>query len=77
MSGSERLLENLNPAVFDRAVQRQASAADWDDSIYDPVDAREVFDMVRDIRDPEHPLTLEQLNVVSDIAIVSTLASTG
>lgn len=31
----------------------------------DTLDAEEVFDMIRDINDPEHPLTLEQLNVVS------------
>lgn len=29
------------------------------------VDAEEVFDMIRDISDPEHPLTLEQLKVVN------------
>jgi metal-sulfur cluster biosynthetic enzyme len=35
----------------------------------DPIDAREVFDLVRDIRDPEHPYTLEQLGVVSPSAV--------
>ena len=30
----------------------------------DRVDAVEVFEMIRDINDPEHPLTLEQLRVV-------------
>jgi cytosolic iron-sulfur assembly component 2 len=29
----------------------------------EPVDALEVFELVRHINDPEHPLTLEQLNV--------------
>jgi len=33
--------------------------------VRDPFDPREVFDLIRDINDPEHPLTLEQLNVVS------------
>ena len=32
-------------------------------SVREPWDATEVFDLVRDINDPEHPLTLEQLNV--------------
>ena len=32
-------------------------------SIREPWDATEVFDLVRHINDPEHPLTLEQLNV--------------
>ena len=30
----------------------------------DEISAGEVFDMIRDIKDPEHPLTLEQLSVV-------------
>jgi metal-sulfur cluster biosynthetic enzyme len=29
-----------------------------------PLSSREVFDLVRNINDPEHPLTLEQLNVI-------------
>jgi len=31
----------------------------------DAVEAREVFDIIRNIQDPEHPLSLEQLNVVN------------
>jgi metal-sulfur cluster biosynthetic enzyme len=30
------------------------------------IDAKEIFSLVRDIRDPEHPLSLEELNVVSE-----------
>lgn len=29
------------------------------------IDSEEIFDIIRNIQDPEHPLTLEQLNVVS------------
>jgi len=32
----------------------------------EPIDAGEVFEHVRDVTDPEHPYTLEQLNVVSE-----------
>jgi metal-sulfur cluster biosynthetic enzyme len=32
---------------------------------WDVITQREVFDMIRNIQDPEHPLTLEQLNVVN------------
>jgi hypothetical protein len=32
----------------------------------EPIDALEVFDHIRDITDPEHPYTLEQLNVVEE-----------
>ena len=31
----------------------------------DRLDAEEIFDIIRNIQDPEHPLTLEQLGVVS------------
>eukprot|EP00553_Chaetoceros_curvisetus_P003125 CAMPEP_0204615916 /NCGR_PEP_ID=MMETSP0717-20131115/3281_1 /ASSEMBLY_ACC=CAM_ASM_000666 /TAXON_ID=230516 /ORGANISM="Chaetoceros curvisetus" /LENGTH=281 /DNA_ID=CAMNT_0051628969 /DNA_START=39 /DNA_END=884 /DNA_ORIENTATION=- len=31
----------------------------------DPITASEVFDIIRNIQDPEHPLTLQQLNVVN------------
>jgi len=31
----------------------------------DKIDAEEVFNIIRNIQDPEHPLTLEQLNVVN------------
>eukprot|EP00924_Labyrinthula_sp_SR-Ha-C_P006874 snap_masked-scaffold_8-processed-gene-3.61-mRNA-1 protein AED:0.04 eAED:0.04 QI:0/-1/0/1/-1/1/1/0/174 len=30
----------------------------------DPFDAQEIFELIKDIQDPEHPLTLEQINVV-------------
>ena len=32
--------------------------------VYDEVDSREIFDLIRDIRDPEHPNSLEELSVV-------------
>ncbi len=42
---------------------------------HDPFDEEEVFDMIRSINDPEHPLTLEQLNVVNlqDVKVVDQL----
>ena len=62
---SERL-ENVNPQLYDRTKDRILTEADYDDEIEDPVDVREIFDLIRDINDPEHPLTLEQLNVVTE-----------
>ena len=32
----------------------------------EPIDAAEIFDHIRDIIDPEHPYSLEQLNVVEE-----------
>lgn len=37
-----------------------------DENVEDPIDAWEIFDLIRDINDPEHPYTLEQLNVVQE-----------
>jgi len=59
-------LENANPTVFNRSNERQATSDEENDSIHDEIDAREVFDHIRNINDPEHPLTLEQLNVVEE-----------
>jgi len=65
MSDSERL-ENVNPTLYDTKGQRILTDADWDDTVVDPFDVREIFDLIREINDPEHPLTLEQLNVVTE-----------
>ena len=65
MSSSERL-DNVNPMLYDRTKDRVITDADYDDDIEDPVDVKEIFDLIRDLNDPEHPLTLEQLNVVTE-----------
>ena len=65
MSGGDRL-DNVNPTLYDTKGKRILTEADWDDSVEDPFDVREIFDLIRDINDPEHPLTLEQLNVVTE-----------
>ena len=69
-SAQERL-DNANPKLHETAGKRDVSEQDWEDSIPDPVDEREIFDLVRCINDPEHPLTLEQLDVIRlhDIAV--------
>jgi metal-sulfur cluster biosynthetic enzyme len=38
-------------------------------SISEPIDASEIFEMIRNIQDPEHPHTLEELGVVSESQI--------
>jgi len=61
--------KNLNPVVqegfHDPLFEKQRLEQELNLEIEDPVDAYEIFDMVRHINDPEHPLTLEQLNVVN------------
>uniref|UniRef100_F1LEM3 MIP18 family-like domain-containing protein n=2 Tax=Ascaris TaxID=6251 RepID=F1LEM3_ASCSU len=60
-------LDNASPVVYSLKPRiDRCSEADFDENVEDPIDAREIFDLIRDINDPEHPLTLEQLNVVQE-----------
>lgn len=59
-------LDNSNPDIFLKKKEREVTQEELDDSIIDEIDAREIFDLIRNIKDPEHPLTLEELNVVSE-----------
>lgn len=36
-------IENLNPNVYKKSDDRKSVAADWDDSVDDPFDEREIF----------------------------------
>jgi len=66
LSGDARLpdLENANPRLHGKVGKREVTEQELDDSVADAFDDREVFDLIRCINDPEHPLTLEQLDVV-------------
>ena len=63
-------LINENPTIYDSgfdyssARSAEAEAAALIEDRRDPIDSFEVFDIIRDIKDPEHPNTLEQLRVV-------------
>ncbi|KDR14240.1 MIP18 family protein CG7949 [Zootermopsis nevadensis] len=63
------LLENINPKLYRKCEEREITPDEEDDSVVDPFDSREVFDLIRSINDPEHPLTLEELNVVEQSLI--------
>ena len=62
-------LLNANPVIFNVSTQNLSvdcgvlSMVDEDEREY--VTREEVFEHIRHLNDPEHPLTLEQLNVVS------------
>jgi len=60
--------DNENPTVFLHTTprEREKTVSELDDDVCDPFDEREIFDLIRDINDPEHPLTLEDLNVVNE-----------
>lgn len=65
MSGAKRL-DNVAPVVYETKSRERPTNSKLDDDGEDLLDAREVFDYIRDINDPEHPYTLEQLNVVEE-----------
>ena len=57
---------NANPTLFAAAEEGRADedlAREADPDARDPLDNLEVFEMIRHIKDPEHPHTLEQLRV--------------
>lgn len=61
-------LQNENPVIYESVFIDPT--ADWtfgdaaDDDEIEYVTASEVFEHIRHVNDPEHPLTLEQLNIV-------------
>ncbi|XP_046843557.1 cytosolic iron-sulfur assembly component 2B-like [Xenia sp. Carnegie-2017] len=66
---SVRGLDNSNPEIHQKANERELLPEEEDDEVVDKIDQREVFDLVRTINDPEHPLTLEELNVVEEALV--------
>uniref|UniRef100_A0A8D0G7R0 Cytosolic iron-sulfur assembly component 2B n=1 Tax=Sphenodon punctatus TaxID=8508 RepID=A0A8D0G7R0_SPHPU len=62
-------LENANPLIYRRSGERPVTAREEDDELPDTIDDREIFDLIRSINDPEHPLTLEELNVVEQVRV--------
>eukprot|EP01063_Lacrimia_lanifica_P018689 TRINITY_DN25595_c0_g1_i1.p1 TRINITY_DN25595_c0_g1~~TRINITY_DN25595_c0_g1_i1.p1 ORF type:complete len:157 (+),score=60.71 TRINITY_DN25595_c0_g1_i1:98-568(+) len=58
-------LINPNPEIHEvKKITRLAEDVN-DEDTPEPVDAIEIFDLIRVVKDPEHPNTLEQLNVLS------------
>ncbi|NWR72250.1 MIP18 protein, partial [Centropus unirufus] len=72
--GGAAPLENANPLIYRRSGERPVTAREEDDELPDTIDDREIFDilgqhLIRSINDPEHPLTLEELNVVEQVRV--------
>ena len=59
--------DNPNPEIHDVVVASDAAreAAERDEDVRDPFDTLEVYELLRGIKDPEHPNSLEQLRVVN------------
>ncbi|KAG6477911.1 hypothetical protein ZIOFF_061343 [Zingiber officinale] len=63
-------LINANPVVYQKKERRpRGLAAVTDEYAEEPIDLLEIFDHVRDIKDPEHPYSLEELKVVTEESI--------
>ena len=56
---------NANPHVFTASIRGHSDTVEGDGGEPEPIDSLEVFELIRHLNDPEHPLTLEQLRVVS------------
>ncbi|KAM3730989.1 hypothetical protein ACB098_12G128400 [Castanea mollissima] len=63
-------LINANPIVYEKKERRARSVPTTvEEYAVEPIDQQEVFDHVRDIKDPEHPYSLEELKVITEDAI--------
>ena len=79
MFDDDRPLDNANPIVYKQKYEKSGGVprditqlddlfelgVEDDDEAYERFDGEEVFEHIRNLNDPEHPLTLEQLDVVS------------
>ncbi|XP_057331047.1 MIP18 family protein galla-2 [Microplitis mediator] len=63
------ILENINPKLYEKLDDRLITIDDENEDVVDEFDSREIFDLIRNINDPEHPLTLEELHVVEQSLI--------
>ncbi|XP_031091284.1 protein AE7-like [Ipomoea triloba] len=64
-------LINANPIVYEKKERRapRSTLIDVDEYAVEPIDQQEIFDHLRDIKDPEHPYSLEELKVITEDAI--------
>jgi metal-sulfur cluster biosynthetic enzyme len=68
-------LQNPNPIIFqskglNEEIFYVRKQKELDENIEDEIDNYEIYDIIRTINDPEHPLTLEQLNIVTPKNII-------
>nr|GLL34970.1 protein AE7-like [Ipomoea trifida] len=64
-------LINANPIVYEKKERRapRSTPIVVDEYAVEPIDQQEIFDHLRDIKDPEHPYSLEELKVITEDAI--------
>jgi metal-sulfur cluster biosynthetic enzyme len=64
-TSSQSRNESLRTILANEKFKKSSSSTTGSSSNRDPIDREEVFELIRHLNDPEHPLTLEQLNVAS------------
>ncbi|XP_072963317.1 protein AE7 [Typha angustifolia] len=63
-------LINANPVVYEKKERRVRSVQTVTDEYAEElIDQLEIFDHIRDIKDPEHPYSLEELKVVTEDSV--------
>ncbi|KAI5601911.1 hypothetical protein POPTR_001G135800v4 [Populus trichocarpa] len=62
-------LINANPVIYEKKERRVRSVDENEYTAAESIDQLEVFDHIRDIKDPEHPYSLEELKVITEDAI--------
>ncbi|EOA35841.1 hypothetical protein CARUB_v10021083mg [Capsella rubella] len=63
-------LINENPIIYPKKERRlRSDSSNTDEFTPEPIDQLEIFDHIRDIKDPEHPNSLEDLRVVTEDSV--------
>lgn len=63
-------LINANPIIYEKRERRTRPVPIVvDECAAEPIDQEEIFDHIRDIKDPEHPYSLEELKVITEDSI--------
>ncbi|KAK9716142.1 hypothetical protein RND81_06G213600 [Saponaria officinalis] len=64
-------LINANPTVYEKTERKSRPQKPdlVDEFAVEPIDELEIFDHIRDIKDPEHPYSLEELKVVTEDSV--------
>ena len=61
---------NKTPHQYSIDFLKKREKEENDDNYEDPIDKYEIYDLIKNIKDPEHPLTLEQINIVNEEDII-------
>ena len=67
----KEMKQNLNPLINKKLFKykndflEEREKLENDGKIEDEIDIYEIFDLIRNINDPEHPYNLEELNIIS------------